>query len=55
MNDLLQASQDSHGLGLKNKLTVNANGVMIDRNFPTSIDFCLEREELIISTKTDIR
>lgn len=55
MNDLLQARQDSHGSGLKNKLTVNANGVQIDRNFPTSIDFCLEREELIISTKTDIR
>ena len=55
MIDSLQANRDLHGLGLKNKLTVNANGVTIDRNYPTSIDFCLEKEEIIISTKTDIR
>ena len=34
---------------------MNANGITIDRNYPTGIDYNTEKEELIIATKTDIR
>ena len=36
-------------------LTVNANGILIDGNFPNSIDYDNEKEEIMISTKTDVR
>lgn len=37
------------------KLTVNANGINIESNFPTGIDYNINSEELIISTKCDVR
>ena len=36
-------------------LTVNANGILIDGNFPNSVDYNIDTEEIMISTKTDIR
>jgi len=39
----------------KQKLIVNANGITINQNYPTGIDYNKEKEEIIISTKTDIR
>lgn len=36
-------------------LSVNANGILIEGNFPNSIDYNYEKEEIIISTKSDIR
>jgi len=37
------------------KAIVNANGITIDNNFPTDIDYNIEKEEIVISTKFDIR
>lgn len=39
----------------ESKLLVNANGILIERNYPTSIDYNIFQEEIIISTKSDIR
>ena len=39
----------------KTNPTVNANGILIKGNFPNSIDYDNEKEEIMIATKTDVR
>lgn len=55
MNALLLVNRGSHGSPLRNKLSVNANGMLIEGNYPISVDYNIETEEIIVANKTDIR
>jgi hypothetical protein len=39
----------------EDRLVVNSNGILLDSNYPTSIDYNAELAELYVGTRCDIR